>query len=73
MVSQAIRKRIFAAIALFGFAIGTVLFWNAGEFDLSQFTVNGTVAMIGLIALHLRWRKKERRAPTPEQAKDIFS
>ncbi|WP_298467081.1 hypothetical protein [uncultured Erythrobacter sp.] len=68
-----IRRRIFAAILLYGFAVGSALFWNRGEFDWLTFGVNIVAASLGLIVLHFRWRIKERRAFTPKRAKDVFS
>ncbi|MEM1197505.1 MAG: hypothetical protein AAGH57_15490 [Pseudomonadota bacterium] len=71
--SRAVLRRALAAIALGGFAIGSVLFWNAGEFDPVQFAINAVVASVGFVWLHFRWRAQERRALTPGKVKDIFS
>lgn len=73
MISHPLRRRLFAALILGGFAIGSVLFWNGGGFDLTQFVVNTIVALVGFGWLHWRWRQQERRALTPKKVKDIFS
>lgn len=73
MISRALFRRLLAALVLLGFAIGSVLFWNDGRFDLIQLAFNALVAVIGFVWLHRRWRAKERAAMTPKKVKDIFS
>lgn len=73
MMSRALLRRLFAALILVGFAVGSVLFWNNGRFDALQFGFNSIVAVVGFIWLHIRWRAKERAAMTPSKVKDIFS
>ena len=68
-----IKRRLLAALVLFAFAIGSVLFWNDGEFDLFYLGVNLLLACVGLVFLHLKWKRREDRTVTPEKAKDIFS
>lgn len=68
-----IKRRIFAAIALFAFAIGSVLFWHDGEFDLFSFGLNLILASIGFLFLHHRWKRREAKIVSPNQARDIFS
>jgi len=72
MFGQVIRRRIFAAVLLLAFATGSVFFWNDGEFDFPQFSVNIVVAIAGFAWLHFRWRAQEQRALTPGKVKDIF-
>ena len=68
-----ILRRLLAALVLVAFAIGSVLFWNRGEVDYAQLSINLAVAAIGMIWLHIRWREKERRELTPGKVKGIFS
>ena len=68
-----VLRRVLAAFLLLAFAIGSVLFWNRGEFDYAQLSINLAVAAIGLIWLHIRWREKELRELTPGKVKGIFS
>jgi hypothetical protein len=68
-----IRRRVFAAIVLYGFAIGSALFWRDGVLDWTYMGANLIAASAGLIFLHSRWRRKEARALTPQKVKDIFS
>jgi len=67
-----IRRRVFAAILLFAFAISSALFWSDGQINWLSLGVNLSAATLGLIALHYRWRVQERRAFTPTKAKDVF-
>lgn len=71
--SGVIRRRLFAAAILYGFAVGSALFWNDGRPDWTYFTANFIAATAGLFYLHSRWRAKERKAMTPQEVKDIFS
>ena len=68
-----IRRRIFAVVVLFGFAIGSALFWSDGEVVPSVLGVNIAAAALGSVWLHYRWKKQEARALTPRKAEDIFS
>ena len=68
-----ILRRVLAAIILLAFAIGSVLFWNRGQFDYVQLSINLLVTALGMVWLHLRWREKERRELTPGKVKGIFS
>ena len=68
-----IRRRIFAAILLYGFAIGSVLYWNDGEWDWPMIAINLVAASAGMIFLHTKWAARERTALTPKKVKDIFS
>ena len=67
-----IRRRIFAAMLLYGFAIGSALYWNGGAFEWLTLGINLASASAGLFFLHYRWRSKERRAFTPTKAKEVF-
>ncbi|MFL0356334.1 hypothetical protein ACI5KX_07610 [Erythrobacter sp. GH1-10] len=68
-----IKRRLYAAIVLLAFAIGSVLFWNDGEFDLFAFGLNLIFASIGFVILHHRWKRQEAGRISPSRAKDIFS
>ncbi len=68
-----IRRRIFAAIALAVFAIGSALFWNDWQFDPILLGLNVIVASVGFLILHHRWKRQEARIITPKKAKDVFS
>ena len=68
-----ILPRIFAAVILLGFAIGSSLFWNDGQVEWVSLLTNLAAACIGFIFLHFRWRATEQRAITPKKAQDIFS
>lgn len=67
-----IARRIAAALLLYGFAFGSALFWSDGTLDRLVLGVNLFAATAGLVILHYRWRMKERRAFTPNRAKDVF-
>ncbi len=71
--SSAFRRRLFAAIILYGFAIGSALFWNDGVIEWKYLGANLIAASVGLAYLHSRWRMKEDSAMTPQKVKDIFS
>ena len=68
-----IKRRVFAAVVLYGFALGSALFWKDGEWDWTTIGINIVAATVGLAFLHSRWRDKEARAMTPQQVKDTFS
>nr|WP_298928524.1 hypothetical protein [uncultured Erythrobacter sp.] len=68
-----IKRRIFTALALLAFAIGSVLYRNDGQFNLAEFGLNLILASIGFLFLHHRWKRKEARIVTPQKARDIFS
>lgn len=67
-----IRRRIVAAITLLGFAVGSALFWNDGEVEWVTLGLNLATACAGFVYLHVRWRKLEDRALTPQKAQDVF-
>ncbi|MEM7664227.1 MAG: hypothetical protein AAF250_00085 [Pseudomonadota bacterium] len=67
-----IWRRIVAAVALFGFAVGSALFWNDGEVDWVTLGLNLATACAGFTYLHMRWRKLENRALTPQKVQDVF-
>ncbi len=67
-----IRRRLFAAVLLYGFAIGSALFWNDWQLEWLTLSTNLAAATAGLLILHYRWRSKERRAFTPTNAKEVF-
>ncbi|MEM6477066.1 MAG: hypothetical protein AAF687_12950 [Pseudomonadota bacterium] len=67
------RRRIFAALVLFGVALGSALYWNDGKIDLTLLAINIAAASIGFSWLHHRWKRKEARIITPQKAEDIFS
>lgn len=73
MTGPVIRRRLFAALALLVFAVGSALFWNDWRIDLGVLAINLFVASAGFLLLHLRWRRAERHALTPRRVKDIFS
>lgn len=73
MRGKAIRRRLIAALVLYGFAIGSALFWNDWQLEWITMGTNLFAATVGLAALHLRWRGQEKRAMTPNKARDIFS
>ena len=68
-----IKRRVLAAILLYGFAVGSVWFWRGWPLDLFQTSINLGFATLGLLILHRRWKKQEARIITPSKAKDIFS
>ena len=68
-----IRRRIFAAILLYGFAVGSVWFWQGWALNLLHTSINLSFATVGLLILHRRWKKQELQIVTPSKAKDIFS
>lgn len=68
-----IKRRLLAAILLFGFAVGSAFFWRSGELDWVALGINLIAASAGLLLLHLRWRGQEQRAMTPKKVRDIFS
>ncbi|KWV93200.1 hypothetical protein [Erythrobacter sp. YT30] len=72
MTARARNRRIVAAILLYGFAVGSVLFWREGEFDWVMLGINLGLATLGLALLHLKWRAREPRI-SADKAKDIFS
>ncbi|MEM7779179.1 MAG: hypothetical protein AAF697_02170 [Pseudomonadota bacterium] len=71
--SRTVRRRVLAALVLFGFAIGSSLFWNEWRVDWPSLSINLLAAGAGLLFLHNRWRIKEARAMTPRKIKDTFS
>ena len=71
-VPGSIKRRLFALVVVYSFATGSAFFWNTGSFEVSLI-INLTVATLGLVVLHFRWRSYERRALTPKKARDIFS
>lgn len=71
-----IRRRIIAAILIYGFALGSVFFWQMDRpFDaqLPLLLLNFVFATTGFAILHFRWRRRERAMITPKKAEDIFS
>lgn len=68
-----IRRRIFAAIVLLVFAIGSALYWNDGEIVLPVLGANLVAGSVGFLWLHHRWKRREERQITAKQAEDIFS
>ncbi len=72
MTTRARNRRILAAILLYGFAAGSVLFWREGAFDPVMVGINMGMATLGLVILHFKWRRNEPRI-SPSKAKDIFS
>lgn len=72
MNTRAIKRRIIAAILLYGFAIGSVLFWREGQFDPVMLAINVGVASLGIVFLHFKWRRREVPV-SPKKVKDIFS
>ena len=73
MTRRALLRRAVAAALLVSSAIGPALFWASRAFDPLIFGVNALAAVAGMVWLHIRWSAAERRALTPEKAKDIFS
>ncbi len=68
-----IRRRIFAAVALMVFAVGSALYWNDWRIEPVPLGLNVLAAVGGFIFLHYRWKRREARAMTPNKAKDVFS
>lgn len=68
-----IKRRIFAAIALIGFAIGSAFYRSGGETEWFSIASHLAGALLGFVFLHYRWRAREKRLLTPDKAKDIFS
>lgn len=66
-------RRLFAAIVLYAFAIGSALFWNGGTVDWVILGANLVSATLGLGFLHWRWQQQERRALSPKKIRDVFS
>lgn len=76
MISKPLRRRLFAALLLSGFAIGAVLFWQsdrAFQFQLPLIMINLALASLGMTLLHFRWKRQEARLLDPKKAEDIFS
>ena len=73
ILSRVLRRRLLAAIVLYGFAIGSSLFWNDWQLDWPSLAINLLAASAGLIILHTRWRSREAKAMTPAKIRDIFS
>ena len=73
MTARPILRRLLAALILLAFAVGSVLFWNRGGIDPVQLGLNLMLATLGMVWLHVRWRRRERRELTPSKVKDIFS
>lgn len=66
-------RRMIAAVVLMGGALLATFARGgeqAGRFDLAA---NLVAALIALLILHLRWRKREKRFVSPAEARDIFS
>ncbi|MEL7197361.1 MAG: hypothetical protein AAGL10_03515 [Pseudomonadota bacterium] len=72
MTARARNRRIIAALLLYGFAVGSVLYWRDGAFDPVMLAINLGLASLGLLLLHFKWRSKKPRI-SPSKAKDIFS
>ncbi|MDJ0977978.1 MAG: hypothetical protein QNI87_05530 [Erythrobacter sp.] len=76
MLRKPLTRRLFAAVLLYGFAIGAVFFWRS-EGPISEqgsmMAINLMFATLGLVILHFRWRRQEARVLTPKKAEDIFS
>ena len=70
---RALGRRIFAALVLYAFAIGSALFWTGGAVDGVILGANLVAATIGLGFLHWRWRRQEIRALSPGKIRDVFS
>ena len=71
-----IRRRVFAAILICLIAIGSPFFWlvvQGTPVDGFSLATNLAIGAVGFVALHLRWRARERRTLTPAQAKETFS
>ena len=68
-----IRRRIVAAVLLYGFAIGSALYWNDWQVDRVAIGINVILAAICFMVLHRRWKRKEAKIVTPKKARDIFS
>lgn len=71
--SKVFRRRFFAALILFAFAVGSALFWNDWRLDWIDMGTNLAFATAGLLFLHMRWRRREKQAMTPKKVRDIFS
>ncbi|MEO1220649.1 MAG: hypothetical protein AAFY42_04770 [Pseudomonadota bacterium] len=68
-----IRRRLFAAIVLYGFAVGSVFYWSDGDWNWITMGINLASATAAMIFLHTRWAAKERQALQPMTIEDIFS
>ncbi|MFO6447582.1 hypothetical protein ACLBKU_10600 [Erythrobacter sp. NE805] len=68
-----LTRRLVAAVVLIGAAIVTALLRSKGSQLLFDLVANTVVAFGALVVLHVRWRSREKRAISPEQAQDIFS
>lgn len=76
MIGKPLLRRFLAAIVLYGCAIGSVVFWHAGDplrAHLPLILLNSGFATIGLLVLHLRWKRREARMLTPDRVRNIFS
>lgn len=70
------KRRIFAALLIYGFALGSVFFWNAERpfaAQAPQLILNFALGTIGLAILHFRWKRQEDQIVSPDKARDIFS
>nr|WP_137678160.1 hypothetical protein [Parerythrobacter lutipelagi] len=54
-------------------AASSSLFWNAGKFEPVSMLINLTIATAGMILLHFKWRRAERKLLASRQTKDVFS
>jgi hypothetical protein len=72
-LSRAVLRRLFAAVMLYGFAVGSALFWNSGAIDRVILGANLVAATLGLGFLHWRWQRQERKAMSPKAIRDVFS
>ena len=68
-----IMRRIIAAALLLGTAIASSFLRSEGTPHWSDLTTNIAVALIALAFLHFRWRSREKKALSPQKARDIFS
>lgn len=66
-------RRLVAALLLLGTALVTAFLRSDGSPHLYDLIANMVVAILALVILHFRWRSKEKKTLSPEQAQDIFS
>lgn len=68
-----LTRRIVAAFLLLGTAVVAAVLRSDGAQLQIDLVANVVVALIALVILHLRWRSREKKAISPDQARDIFS
>ena len=67
-----LTRRLIAALLL-GTAIAIPVLRSDRSQLLFDLSANTAMAIIALVILHFRWRSREKKTISPNQARDIFS